>query len=54
MREITPKWRIGVGYDVEHAKIAQEFWVPIFGSKFQISQPDWYPDRAINLLQMSS
>ena len=31
MREITPKWCINLGYDVEHVKIAQEildsnFW----------------------------
>ena len=28
-----------------HAKIAQEFLDSNFGTKFQISQPGWYPDR---------
>ena len=45
MRVITPKWRIDLSYDVGRAKIAQQFRIAIFGSKFQISQPAWYPDR---------
>ena len=52
MRENTPKWRIDPSYDVEQGKIAQEFLDSNFGSKFQISQPAWYPDRAIKILHM--
>ena len=29
------------------------FWIPIFRSKFQSSQPCLYPDRAIKILQIS-
>ena len=53
MREITPKWRIDLSYDVEHAKKkkkAQDFFDSNFGSKFQFSQPGWYPDLAIKIL----
>ena len=36
-REITPKWRTNLGYDVEHAKIAQKF----LDSKFWEQIPDF-------------